>query len=170
MLYALNFWEIECTPNRGRSFPHWLASMEHCPWKNQKNNWTNVDLTVLSPLDSSKFYLLCCCRTLLGTRTAAAHQICYKTCHQDSHGYLLDEHGVFLQFLNCAGISEIIADSLVECERYTRLNGWWLLIPLMSKARRQHEKVASVFNWKTQPATMARSAHWKETKEMKSWD
>ncbi len=24
-LYALN--EIECTPNRGWSFPHWLASM-----------------------------------------------------------------------------------------------------------------------------------------------
>ncbi len=27
ILYALNFWEIERTPNRGRSFPHWLASM-----------------------------------------------------------------------------------------------------------------------------------------------
>jgi hypothetical protein len=27
ILYALNFWEIEGTTNRGRSFPHWLASM-----------------------------------------------------------------------------------------------------------------------------------------------
>ncbi len=27
ILCALNFWEIECTPNRGRSFPPWLAFM-----------------------------------------------------------------------------------------------------------------------------------------------
>ena len=31
ILYALNFWKIECTPNRGRSFPHWLASMHYHP-------------------------------------------------------------------------------------------------------------------------------------------
>ncbi len=31
ILYALNFWEIECTPNRRRSFPHWLASMARPP-------------------------------------------------------------------------------------------------------------------------------------------
>ena len=32
ILYALNFWVIECTPNPGRSFQHWLASMtQRCP-------------------------------------------------------------------------------------------------------------------------------------------
>ena len=25
ILYALSFWVTECTPNSGRSFPHWLA-------------------------------------------------------------------------------------------------------------------------------------------------
>ncbi len=27
ILYTLNFWAIECTPNPGRSFPHWPAPM-----------------------------------------------------------------------------------------------------------------------------------------------
>ncbi len=30
ILYALSFWVTECTPNPGRSFPHWLAPMGHC--------------------------------------------------------------------------------------------------------------------------------------------
>ncbi len=27
ILYAINFWVIECTPNPGRPFPHWPVPM-----------------------------------------------------------------------------------------------------------------------------------------------
>ncbi len=33
ILYALNFWVIECTPNPGRSFPHWPAPMLGIQWE-----------------------------------------------------------------------------------------------------------------------------------------
>ncbi len=36
ILYALNFWVIECTPNPGRSFPHWPAPMSSMPTDNSK--------------------------------------------------------------------------------------------------------------------------------------